>query len=165
MNNFDKRWSIHAECCHCCSTQYYVYTVQRSAGCCRPLSSHWSPQWASNSGSLNWQQLWRGSGEAGRLGGTGDGDTMAMDGGPVVLVTPLHHTRAGAYLRGDATIWLSVTMRQLATKYIIWYPTISLSVYLHICSCLLCLKCTEFVILCLYNSTNRVYIIHQIKSK
>ena len=89
----------------------------------------------------------------------------AMDGGPVVLVTPLHHTRAGAYLRGAATIWLSVTMRQLATKYIIWYPTISLSVYLHICSCLLCLKCTEFVILCLYNSTNRVYIIHQIKSK
>lgn len=68
----------------------------------------------------------------------------AMDGGPVVLVTPLHHTRAGAYLRRAA---------------------ISLSVYLHICSCLLCLKCTEFVILCLYNSTNRVYIIHQIKSK
>ena len=143
MNNFNKRWSIHAECCHCCSTQHYVYTVQRSAGCCRPLSSHWSPQWASNSGSLNWQQLWRGSGEAGRLGGTGDGDTMAMDGGPGHTDT-IHHTRAGAYLRGAA---------------------ISLSVYLHICSCLLCLKCTEFVILCLYNSTNRVYIIHQIKSK
>ena len=143
MNNFNKRWSIHAECCHCCSTQHYVYTVQRSAGCCRPLSSHWSPQWASNSGSLNWQQLWRGSGEAGRLGGTGDGDTMAMDGGPGHTDT-IHHTRAGAYLRGAA---------------------ISLSVYLHISSCLLCLKCTEFVILCLYNSTNRVYIIHQIKSK
>ena len=140
-NSFNKRW---VECCHCCSTRHYVYTVQRSAGCCRPLSSHWSPQWASNSGSLNWQQqLWRGSGEAGRLGGTGDGDTMAMDGGPGHTDT-IHHTRAGAYLRGAA---------------------ISLSVHLHICSCLLCLKCTEFVILCLYNSTNRVYIIHQIKSK
>ena len=73
--------------------------------------------------------------------------------------------QGGGLSEGAAIIWLSVTMRQLATKYIIWYPTISLSVYLHICSCLLCLKCTEFVILCLYNSTNRVYIIHQIKSK
>ena len=163
MNNFNKRWSIHAECCHCCSTQHYVYTVQRSAGCCRPLSSHWSPQWASNSGSLNWQQLWRGSGEAGRLGGTGDGDTMAMDGGPGHTAAP--HQGGGLSEGGCNHLTVYVTMRQLATKYIIWYPTISLSVYLHICSCLLCLKCTEFVILCLYNSTNRVYIIHQIKSK
>ena len=90
-NSFNKRWSIRVECCHCCSARHwhYVYTVQRSAGCCRPLSSHWSPQWASNSGSLNWQQqLWRGSGEAGRLGGTGDGDTMAMDGGPGHTAAP-----------------------------------------------------------------------------
>ena len=82
---------------------------------------------------------WRGRQTRGNWG-RGHG---AMDGGPGHTDT-IHHTRAGAYLRGAA---------------------ISLSVYLHISSCLLCLKCTEFVILCLYNSTNRAYIIHQIKSK
>ena len=50
-------------------------------------------------------------------------------------------------------------------SYWIYHMIPFLSIYISVHACSVCLKCTEFVILCLYNSTNRVYIIHQIKSK
>ena len=58
-------------------TMFTLSRDQLAASAPWPHIGHHNAQWASNSGNLNWQQQWRGRGEAGRLGGTVPGDTTA----------------------------------------------------------------------------------------
>ena len=58
-------------------TMFTLSRDQLAAAAPWPHIGHHNAQWASNSGNLNWQQQWRGRGEAGRLGGTVPGDTTA----------------------------------------------------------------------------------------
>ena len=51
-------------------TMFTLSRDQLAASAPWPHIGHHNAQWASNSGNLNWQQQWRGRGEAGRLGGT-----------------------------------------------------------------------------------------------